>query len=163
MIALRLIAKFLGQDNLLFTLNILGLPLASIENVVDASLLLTGILDAGGLLVLELLVELSDQLNITCSSKHRMISNNIHHSEALPSETIAIPLQQSSQMTYLRQRARGRCWLWKSWRRRVWRPASMAERRKAWGGQPGAEKCGQWSARSAGRHERKHGKTALLR
>ncbi len=64
-IYVRLVAKLLGQDNLLLALNILDLPLAGIENIIDAGLLLTGILDAGSLLVLELLVELRDQLHIT--------------------------------------------------------------------------------------------------
>jgi hypothetical protein len=64
-ICLRLIAKLLGQDNLLLAFNILDLPLAGIEDVIDTGLLLTGILDTGGLLVLKLLVELRDQLDIT--------------------------------------------------------------------------------------------------
>ena len=57
---LRLVAELLGQNNLLLTLNILGLPLAGLKNVVNVGFLLLGVLNTGGLLVLELLIELSN-------------------------------------------------------------------------------------------------------
>jgi hypothetical protein len=61
----RLVAEGLGQDNLLLTLDILGLPLTSLESVVNASLLLLGILLAGSLLVLQFFLELGDKLDVT--------------------------------------------------------------------------------------------------
>lgn len=61
----RLVAEGLGQDNLLLTLDILGLPLTSLESVVNAGLLLLGILLAGSLLVLQFLLELGDKLDVT--------------------------------------------------------------------------------------------------
>lgn len=63
---LRLVAELLGQNNLLLTGNILNLPLASLESVVDAGLLLLSILSTGSLLVLHLLIKLGKKLNISC-------------------------------------------------------------------------------------------------
>lgn len=67
--AVRLVAKFLGQNDLLLALDILRLPLAILQGVVDASLLLTRILDTRSLLVLDLLLKLSDELDVACQKK----------------------------------------------------------------------------------------------
>lgn len=63
--ALLLVAELLGQDNFLLTLDILGLPFAGLQGVVNAGLLFARILDAGSLLVLDLLLELGDQFDVT--------------------------------------------------------------------------------------------------
>lgn len=69
-----LVAKLLAQDNLLLAGNILNRPLASLQSVINAGLLLLSILNAGGLLVLHLLIELSKKLNVTCD---KMKNQNI--------------------------------------------------------------------------------------
>lgn len=70
----RLIAKGLGKDHLLFTLHILDLPLASLQSVVDTRLLLSGILLAGSLLVLQFFLKLGDELDVTCKNDPKAIS-----------------------------------------------------------------------------------------
>lgn len=65
MLDLRLVAELLGQDNFLLALDVLGSPLAVLQSVVDAGLLLTRILGTGSLLVLNFLLELSDKLGVT--------------------------------------------------------------------------------------------------
>lgn len=62
----RFVAKLLGQDHLLLALDILGLPLAVFQGVLDASLLLSRILGTGSLLVFDLVLELGQELNVAC-------------------------------------------------------------------------------------------------
>lgn len=76
----RLVAEGLGQDDLLLTLDILDLPLTSLQGVVNAGLLLLSILLAGSLLVLQFLIKLGDKLDIawkktttSCISLHRKL------------------------------------------------------------------------------------------
>jgi hypothetical protein len=45
------------------------LPLATLQSVVDAGLLLTRILDTGSLLVLDFLLELGDKLSVALKKK----------------------------------------------------------------------------------------------
>lgn len=63
---IRLVAELLGQDNLLLALDVLDLPLAILQSVVDAGLLLARILGTGSLLVLQFLIKLGDELDVAC-------------------------------------------------------------------------------------------------
>jgi hypothetical protein len=59
-----LVAKLLGQDNFLLTLNVLDGPLATLDNSVDGLLLFFELRDLGRLLVLQLVFELGKKLDI---------------------------------------------------------------------------------------------------
>jgi hypothetical protein len=60
----RLVAKLLGQNNLLLTLNVLNGPLAILDNSVDVLLLLLELGDVRRLLVLQLILELGKKVDI---------------------------------------------------------------------------------------------------
>jgi hypothetical protein len=60
----RLVAKLLGQNNLLLTLNVLNGPLAILDNSVDVLLLLLELGDVRRLLMLQLILELGEKVDI---------------------------------------------------------------------------------------------------
>jgi hypothetical protein len=61
---LLLVAKLLGEDNLLLALNILHLPLAMLDNLIDNLLLLREFGNIGCLLVLQFIFELSEKVDV---------------------------------------------------------------------------------------------------
>lgn len=61
---LLLVAELLGENNLLLALNILHLPLASLDNLIDNLLLLGKFRNIGCLFVLELIFKLSEKVDI---------------------------------------------------------------------------------------------------
>jgi hypothetical protein len=62
-------AELLGEDNLLFTSNILHLPLANLNSLLDGFQLLLKLRDFGRLLVSQLILELGEKLDVDCSKK----------------------------------------------------------------------------------------------
>jgi hypothetical protein len=60
----RLVAKLLGQNNLLLTLNVLNGPLAILHNSVDVLLLLLELGDVRRLLMLQLILKLGEKVDI---------------------------------------------------------------------------------------------------
>lgn len=71
---IRLVAELLRQDNLLLALDVLDLPLAILQSVVDAGLLLARILGTGSLLVLQFLIKLGDELDVACKKLNNQTS-----------------------------------------------------------------------------------------
>jgi len=68
---LLLVSKLLGEDNLLLALNILHLPLAMLNNLVNNLLLLREFRDIGCLLVLQFIFKLSKKVDVACSKKKK--------------------------------------------------------------------------------------------
>jgi hypothetical protein len=63
-------AELLGEDNLLLAGNILHLPLAMLNNIINGFLLLLKFGDLGRLLVSQLILELGEKVDIDCKKEN---------------------------------------------------------------------------------------------